>query len=156
VEVATFEELQEPFDERVARIAWASVTTIDRRGRPRVRILHPIWEGSTGWIATGRQSFKAKHLAEHPYISICYWDPQHEQVYVEAHAEWDDDMATKRRIWDLYKETPPPLGYDPGIIWPSVEHESFGLLKLTPWRVEISSLSTMAGQGQVLVWHSDE
>jgi general stress protein 26 len=156
VEVATFEELQEPFDERVARIAWAGVTTIDRRGRPRVRILHPIWEGSTGWIATGRQSFKAKHLAENPYVSICYWDPQHEQVYVEAHAEWDDDAATKQRIWDLYKNTPSPLGYDPAIIWPSVEHESFGLLRLTPWRVEISSLGTMAGQGQVLVWHSGE
>ena len=156
MEVATFEDLQAPFDERVARIAWASVTTIDRQGRPRVRILHPIWEGSTGWIATGRQSFKAKHLAQNPYVSISYWDPQHEQVYVEARAEWDDDAATKRRIWDLYKSTPAPLGYDPAIIWPSVDHESFGLLKLTPWRVEVSGLTTMADPSKVLVWHSGE
>ena len=157
MDVANFEELQEPFNERVARIAWASVTTVDRRGRPRVRILHPIWEGSTGWIATGRRSFKAKHLAQNPYVSISYWDPQHEQIYVEARAEWDDDPATKQRIWDLYKNTPPPLGYDPAVIWPSVEHESFGLLKLAPWRIEVSSLGTMAGQGGgPLVWHSGE
>ena len=156
MEVASFEDLREPFDERIQRIAWASVTTVDRRGRPRVRLLHPIWEGSTGWIATGRQSFKAKHLAQNPYVSISYWDPQHEQVYVEAHAAWDDDQATKQRVWDLYKDAPPPLGYDPAMIWPSVEHESFGLLKLTPWRVEVSSLGTMSGQAPPLVWHSGD
>jgi pyridoxine/pyridoxamine 5'-phosphate oxidase len=67
--------------------AWRGDATVDAKGRPRQRILHPIWEGSTGWIATGRQSHKAKHLARNPYISLSYWDQQHQQVYVDAKAE---------------------------------------------------------------------
>lgn len=38
------------------RIVWCTVTTVDRRDRPRSRILHPfwIWDGTelVGWIAT--------------------------------------------------------------------------------------------------------
>ena len=154
MEVATFAELEEPFMERVRRIAWCGVTTVDRAGRPRTRILHPIWEGSTGWIATGRQSHKAKHLAQNDHVSLCYWDPQHEQVYADCRAEWVDDLETRRRIWELYKSTPPPLGYDPAIIWPAPDHESFGLLRLTPWRVELSGLSDLTGQSEPLVWHA--
>jgi hypothetical protein len=39
------------------RIVWATVSTVDRQGRPRSRILHPYWiwdsEELVGWIATG-------------------------------------------------------------------------------------------------------
>ncbi len=154
MDVATFAEIEKPFAERTARIAWCTVSTVDRQGRPRSRILHPIWEGSTGWIATGPQSHKAKHLAANPYISLSYWDPKHEQVYVDCRAEWDNSMATKRRIWDLYKSTPPPLGYDPAIIWKSVEDEAFGVLKLTPWRIEISALADLPAGRQLLVWRA--
>ena len=100
MEVASFDEIAEEFQKRVARIAWCSVSTVDRQGRPRQRILHPIWEGTTGWIATGPQSHKAKHLAGNPYVSLSYWDPQHQQVYVDAKAEWVEDAATKKRIWE--------------------------------------------------------
>jgi hypothetical protein len=38
------------------RIVWCTVATVDRRGRPRSRILHPYWEraddGLVGWITT--------------------------------------------------------------------------------------------------------
>ena len=38
------------------RIVWCTVATVDRRGRPRSRILHPYWErtedGLAGWITT--------------------------------------------------------------------------------------------------------
>ena len=60
-----------------------------------------------------RQSLKAKHLAKTPYVSLSYWDQQHQQIYVDAKAEWVDDMARSSGIWELYKNTPPPLGYDP-------------------------------------------
>ncbi len=153
MDVTSFEEIAEDFKSRTTRIAWCSVATIDRKGRPRQRILHPIWEGPMGWIATGRHSHKEKHIAANPHVSLSYWDPQHQQVYVDATASWEDDAAEKRRIWDLYKSTPPPLGYDPGMIWQGgVEDPTYGLLKLTPWRIEIYGLGNMATMEPAKVW----
>ena len=44
-EATTFEEIAKSFDERVRRIVWCTVSTVDTQGRPFSRILHPIWEG---------------------------------------------------------------------------------------------------------------
>ena len=63
-----FADIQEEFIERVHNDVWCSVATVNRANRPRSRVLHPIWEGQTGWIATGRQSHKSKHLAENPAL----------------------------------------------------------------------------------------
>jgi general stress protein 26 len=154
-DVNDFAEIEPEFLRRVSRIVWCSVATVDRAGRPRQRILHPIWEGSTGWIATGRHSLKEKHLAKNPYVSLSYWDPQHEQVYVDARAEWADDPAEKRRIWELYKATPPPLGYDPQMIWrEGVDDPAYGLLKLTPWRIELFALKDLATGAGPQVWRA--
>jgi len=113
MEVASFDEIAGEFNARVARIVWCTVATVDRKGRPRTRILHPIWEGSTGWIGTSRNSHKARHIEKNPYVSLSYWDQQQQQIYADCKAAWVDDPAEKQRIWDLYKSTPPPLGYDP-------------------------------------------
>jgi general stress protein 26 len=137
MDVASFGEIEEEFMRRVRRTVWCSAATVDRKGRPRQRIVHPIWEGSTGWVGTNRDSFKAKHLAANPYVSLSYWDPRHEQIYADCLAVWDDDPGQKRRIWELFKSTDPPLGYDPGAFWPSPDQPPFGLLKLTPWRIEL-------------------
>ena len=59
MDVATFDEIKDEFNARVQRIVWCTVTTIDQKGRPRSRILHPIWDGPTGYIATGRQKHGA-------------------------------------------------------------------------------------------------
>jgi general stress protein 26 len=153
-EVASFSEIEAEFQARVARIVWCTASTIDRQGRPRSRILHPIWEGPHGWIATGRHSLKERHLEANPFVSLTYWDPQHQQVYAECRTEWADDPNEKKRIWELYKATPPPLGYDPGMIWQSgPEGPEFGVLKLTPWRIEVSSIMDMMAGKEPLVWH---
>src|SRR5207245_5511585 len=70
LDIRSFEEIQDEFLARVSRIVWCNVSTVDRKGRPRSRILHPIWEGSAGWIATGRNSFKATHMAGNRYVSL--------------------------------------------------------------------------------------
>ena len=56
MKVERFEELEDPFMARVQRIAWATVTTVDGRGRPRSRIPHPVWERSSEWVVLGRDS----------------------------------------------------------------------------------------------------
>ncbi len=153
---ADFAEIEPEFMRRVAKTVWCTMATVDRQGRPRTRIIHPIWEpGGTGWIATGRHSLKEKHLAGNPWVSFTYWDPGHEQIYVEARAEWVDDAAEKQRIWDLYKNTPPPLGYDPAIIPPWKDGPTspeFGVLKLTPWRVELFGIGDMMSGKAPRVW----
>ncbi len=153
MDVSSFSEIKDEFDARVQRIVWCTVTTIDGKGRPRARMLHPIWEGSTGYIATGRTSHKAKHLEKHPYVSCSYWDPQHQQVYAECKATWVEDQAEKQRIWDLFKNTPMPYGYDPAMFWPAGPTDAgFGVMKLEPWRLELSAIGDMMTGAPPKVW----
>lgn len=147
-----FQDLAAKFHEITERIVWCTVATVDTQGRPRSRMLHPIWVGSTGWIATGRHSHKAKHLTANPYVSLTYWDPKHEQTMIDCKAEWQDDPDTKAWLWNLLKTTPEPVGYDPGLFWPSFEDANFGALKLTPWRLEVWSLAAMAQGKPAQVW----
>ena len=155
MDVQSFEEIKDEFERRVRRTVWCSVATVDRKGRPRSRILHPIWEGPTGYIGTGPDTLKAKHLAANPYVSLSYWDPQHEQVYVDARAEWVADAAERRRIWELFKATPEPYGYDPAMIWKDgPDSPAFGVLKLTPWRIEVWALKDMATGQESKVWRA--
>lgn len=149
----SWQDLEPEFRERTDKIVWCTVTTIDRNGRPRSRILHPVWDGEVGWIATGRNSFKAKHLAAHPYVALSYWDQSHQLAYAECDARWVDDQAEKQRVWDLVKNAPPPVGYDPALFWPEgPASPEFGALRLDPWRVEVGSLQDMMSGKPPRVW----
>src|SRR5215475_11598109 len=98
IHVSSFEEIRTEFTRRVERIVWCNVATVDPRNRLRSRILHPLWEGSTGWILTSRHSAKEKHLAHNAYVSLSYWDPQQQQVYAECRAAWVDAAAEQQRV----------------------------------------------------------
>lgn len=134
----SYEEIADVFQERVRRIVWCTLSTTDTRGRPFSRILHPIWEGSTGWIATGRQTLKTRHLARNPMVAVSYWDPSHDTVIAQCRAEWCDDKATRHRIWNLLAGTPPPVGYDPGLFFRGgVDDPGYGVLRLEPTRIDL-------------------
>ncbi len=151
MKLASFSEIEKEFLDRVRTIVWCNVATADAKGRLRSRILHPIWEGSTGWILTGRQTPKTKQLAGNPYVSLCYANTDLEQVYAECRAEWEDRPEAKSRLWDLFARTPPPVGYDPIAFWPGGKDDpTFGVLKLAPWRIEVTSLADlMKGGGKI-------
>ncbi len=106
--------------------------TVNNQGRPRSRILHPIWEGPVGWITTNPASYKAADLAHNPYISLAYVSDIAKPVYVECNTEWINNLAEKQRVWELVKNTPAPMGFDPEPIYKSVGDPKFGVLKLTP------------------------
>ena len=149
------------FVEMAHRIVWATAATVDAKGRPRSRVLHPIWQwdGGTlkGWIATGPTPIKRAHLAAHPYISLNYWDTTQDTCTAECHAEWAFDLETRRMVWDLFLNTPQPVGYDPTLIpaWTSPEVDAFAVLRLTPWRLRVFPGSVLLGQGgTVLNWRS--
>ena len=74
----------------------------------------------------------------------------------ECRGEWEDDPAEKKRIWELYGSTPPPLGYDLQMFWKGgIEDPEYGLLKLTPWRIEISAIADMVKGEPPRVWRSE-
>ena len=157
MEIKQFSEIEAEFQARVASIVWCSVATIDRQGRLRSRILHPIWESvegaPVGWIATGRHSLKEKHLAGNPHLTLSYWDPAHKQIFADCKTTWEDDPKEKARLWALYKATPEPLGYDLSMIWQQgLEDPTYGLLKLHPWRIELSDLEQVMTGGEPRIW----
>jgi hypothetical protein len=100
-----------------ADIVLCTATTVDPLGRPRSRVLHPIFtvvDGQpVGWVLTGRTPIKVRHLAKNPHVACSYWSPAQNVVYVDCVARWVVDPAERRGVWDLFMTTPPPLGYDP-------------------------------------------
>ena len=151
--VDSFSEIQQELERRARRIVWCTVATVDTHDRPRSRILHPYWEGSTVWILTGRETLKTRHLAHNPHISLSYWDPQKEQIYADCKAEWEDDPVEKERVWNLFKAADPPYGYDGTMIWPGGVHtDGVGVLRCTPWRIELASMTVDPPGFHSAVW----
>jgi uncharacterized pyridoxamine 5'-phosphate oxidase family protein len=154
MEVASFADIEDEFLRRVHRMVWCNAATVDAKGRPRSRLLHPLWEGQTGWITTHRTSFKHKHLARNPYMSLAYITEIMSPVYVDVTAVWEEDQNEKLRVWDLFKTTPEPLGFDPAQDFIRYDHENFGLLKLTPWRVALVSFPAASHAEGQKVWRA--
>lgn len=50
----TLHETAPAFVEMAHRIVWGSVATVDRHGRPRSRVLHPIWQVFPGRVLSGQ------------------------------------------------------------------------------------------------------
>ena len=141
------------------RIVWCSVATIDGKGRPRTRILHPIWQWDgvslVGWIATSPLSLKASHLAANPHVSLSYWEPSHDTCSAECRAAFAADAASRAMLWDLFLSAPAPVGYNPGIVpgWEGPDSPGFGALRLEPLRLRVFPGSVLMGQGgKVLRW----
>ena len=148
------------FIEMAHRIVWASVATVDGRGRPRSRILHPIWQWDgrrlIGWVATSPSPTKRAHLAAHPYASVNYWQPSHDTCVAECRAALLMDDETRTAVWNLFIGGQQPVGYDPGIV-PSWRggptSENFAAIRLEPWRLRVFPGSVLLGQGgEVLTW----
>ena len=152
MDVADFADIEEEFIQRVHTMVWCNAATVDSHGRPRSRILHPIWEGTTGWIGTHRNSYKHKNLANSPYMSLAYITDIMKPVYADVTASWEDDPAQKQRVWDLFANTPPPLGYDPAPDFIHPDHENFGVLKLTPWRIALVTFPAPSHNEGQRIW----
>lgn len=149
--------VEEEFIATAHRIVWCTVATVDRGGRPRSRILHPYWEyrdqALTGWIVTRPTPLKVSHLAGTPYVSCSYWDPSQDVAIADCHAEWVDDVATRQRVWELYRAAEHPLGFDFWSVFPDgPAGEVVSLLRLTPYRLRITDVDTLSGRKAPLTW----
>lgn len=141
------------FVDMAHEIVWASVATVDTGNRPRSRVLHPIWVWDadnatlTGWVGTGPTKAKRSQLGHSPYASVNYWAPSQDTCTAECRAELVFDPDVRRMVWDLLKNAPPPVGYDPAIIpvWTSPEADTFAALKLEPYRLRVM-------RGEVMIY----
>lgn len=143
------------------RIVWATVSTVDASGRPRSRILHPIWSWAdgalTGWVGTRPTGTKRAHLRHSPYASCTYWAPTHDTCTAECRAELVEDAETRSTVWRRLAEAPDPVGYDPSMIpgWEGPDSPDFAVLRLDPWRLRVFPGTVLLGRGgRVLTWRA--
>lgn len=142
---------EEVVDEFVAiadRVVWCSLATVDRRGRPRSRVVHPIWQrtgdGLVGWVVTRPTPLKVAHLAHSPFVSCSYWDPAQDVAVAECRAQWED---ARPDVHELFRAAEPPLGFDPATMPPDSK-----LLRLEPWRLRAGRAERIAAGEPALAW----
>ena len=133
-------------NEACKKAVWCAIATVDG-DKPRVRIVHPTWEGDSLWFATGPESPKAKQLRDNPHVDIQYQvaPPDFIHVMVRGTAELVTDQETKNRAWDV-------IDYDLtqfGSTGP--DDPNFQPVRINPSRVE---LSEMFGSMNRRVWQA--
>ena len=128
------------------KATWCAAATVDK-GVPKVRLVHPTWEGDVLWFATSRSSPKATQLAANPAIDVQFQVSPPEFIHIMASgtAELLDDPATREHVWEV-------MDYDLADFWPDGPGaEDFVAVKITPHRVE---LSEMFGMNNKRVWRA--
>ena len=158
--MTSLEQIAPAFIEMAHSIVWASVATVDENGRPRTRILHPIWEWDGtdlfGWIATVPSPIKKAHLAVHPEMAVSYWTTTHDTCTAECLVEWYHDDETRTGVWNKFATGPAPVGYDPSIIpmWADgPTSDQFAALRLSPYRLRVMPGTVMTkGEGETFSW----
>jgi hypothetical protein len=140
-------------------VVWATVATVDPHARPRARVLHPVWDRSPGdvegWILTRPTPVKTRHLAAHPYVTVSYLGANHDLAHFDCRAEWVDEPAACRRVWDWIASLAPPVGYDPATIFPAGPTSGdLAVLRLLPYRVQVGFANDLARGERPRLWRA--
>ena len=150
--VDSFAAIEHELVDRVHRMVWCTLATVDGRGRPRSRVVHTIWDGQVAWITTRAGTPKVADLARSSHASLAYTADLLHPVYADCLARWEDDPAIKRHVWDLFLAAPPPLGFDPSTMFAGVDDPGYGVVRFTPYRIALEDVS---GQGERrIVWRN--
>jgi len=116
--------------------------------------MHPVWgwegDAPTALVTARTTPLKLRHLAANPRVACLYWDPAHDTVAIDATTDWLD-LDDRRAAWDELKSIPPPVGFDPAMVWPDgPTAPDCGILRFTAHRV----IATPAAQPG-LRWQRD-
>ena len=159
--MTSLDHIAPAFVEMAHRIVWATVATVHPSGRPRSRVLHPIWEWDgeqlTGWVATMPDSPKALDLAHESRVSITYWSPDQDTCTADCDSVWETTEAERHAAWNRFLHGPEPVGYDPTLIpgWTDPDADTFGVLRLTPtWLRVFPGTVLTSGEGDVPTWRA--
>lgn len=166
--VATLATVAPAFVEMANRMVYCTLATVDRRGRPRSRMVHAMWEWDgtslVGWVGSLVTPMKRAHLDRNPYVSCNFWDgvEAYDTCTAECRAELLLDARGRREGWERFKSTPPPLGYDPATIpqWAAgPDSPAWGVLRLRPWHLRVFPGEFARSGGtrrQILTWQEGE
>ena len=133
-----------------AKATWAYLATADGT-QPRVKVVHPAFERERVWVATGRASAKARHIAKNSNVELFY-QVSSETVHltVTGKATFVENPAEKKRIWDGKI-----FDYDLSQFWPEgPQSKDFGLMLIAPSRVELTSLPEMMTGKAPEIWRA--
>jgi Pyridoxamine 5'-phosphate oxidase len=140
-----FSELEEDFLRIVGETVFCTVMTVGEDGKPRNRMLHPVFlvrnGRPLGWALTGRTPLKTRHLAANPHVACSYWNPSHDTVFVDCVASWSrGGVGEGGRLGRLPRDPAAarlgPEGLD-GYGEDKWRNPIFTPLRLEPWRVHV-------------------
>lgn len=123
---------------------WCALATVNGN-EPRVRMVHPTWEGDTLWVATGPETAKAREIRANGAVDIQFQVAPDDFIHlmVRGQATVLTDQATRDRIWDV-------MDYDLAQFWPEgAGSADYCVIRIDPARVE---LSEMFGTMNKRVW----
>ncbi len=151
------DDVIERFRATADRVVWANLATVDPRGRPRSRVVHPLWtldDGALrGWVTTRRTPAKVAHLEHAGFVSVAYWSPDQATAVAECEASWVSDDERLRSVWDLAAALPPPVGFDPaGMYAGGPSGGDFAVVALAPWQLQVRSLDDLVAGRRPAVW----
>lgn len=140
----------------VEEIVYSIATTVGPDGRPRSRVVHPVWlwngTETTGFVTARPTPLKRRHLDSHPVMTCGYWSPQHHTAFFDCDCRWleADELEA---AWHTVASTPPPLGFDPSTIWPDGPGDAgFAVLELRPYRVQATMAEDFAAGRSASRW----
>ena len=150
IPAAEHEEFFAAVDAACKKAIWCAVATVVSTAsgpKPRVRIVHPTWEGDRLWIATAPQSPKALQIKANPFVDIQYQvaPPDFIHVMVRGRAELITDQATRTQAWNAIDYDLTEFGTT------NAEDPNFQPIRVTPTRVE---LSEMFGSINKRIWRA--
>lgn len=144
----------------IGDVAYATMATVDPRGRPRTRVLIAVWEldgeSPVGWLGTFPTPVKSAHLAHNPHVTMSYWSHRQDTVAVDGAARWTDDEATAEHVWELYRQgSPRGCGYDPSQFWSGPHDPGFRVLRIDPWRIQVLRGVDLARGRPARIWRRE-
>ena len=143
VNFVSLEEILPEFESRVRRIVYSQMATMDAAGRPRIRVVHIVWDRITGYLSTAPGAPKLTHIARNPSVSLGYWDPAQTTVTVDCRAIEVTDAEEKTVAYRLFVSEPEPYGFDPAFWGGTPDDPAFALIRFEPWRIELAGYPTL-------------
>jgi general stress protein 26 len=111
--------------------------------------VHPAIEGTRVWVATGRNSAKARQIRKNSRVELFYQigsDMIH--LTITGHARFVEDPIVKKRVWESKI-----FDYDLGEFWPQgYDSKDFGLMLIEPEKAELTSLLAMTQGKRPDLW----
>jgi len=153
------DEIAPRFREMAHGIGMAVMATVGGDGRPRTRVVQPVWEWGdgelVGWVSTEAGSPKVAELRRTPAVSLTYWNADQDTCTADCEVEVVTDDAVRTATWDRFLHAPDAAQVDLSThpAWDGPTDDAFGVLRLRPTRLRVMEGTLMTkGEGDLLIW----